>query len=200
VHLRNMRPLPAFPLDADPIDPPEILPENVLEYSSDHLEDDPDDRPTLHSRRSFAAEKDAVRPPMKSGVVLTTSLDDLSFGERADLEWRLYHRGRFAAEHHKLNVLTLRRLDAMYERLTVSCPTQTRPPSSCPTQTRPPSLEEATNIVRAAFLTDDERRAALVPLLTILYPLAYFDEQMPTPDVVRLIAHAEVRRPAQRLA
>lgn len=123
-----------------------------------------------------------MRPPARSGVALGANLDAM-MGERAELEWRLYHRGRFAAEHHKLSVLTLRRLDAMYERLEGVR-----------------SLEEAIRVVRSAFLDDDERRRVLVPLFAILYPLGFFDDRMPVEDVVRLVAHAERRTPAKRLA
>jgi hypothetical protein len=103
-----------------------------------------------------------------------------SFSERSELEWRLHHRGRFAPEHHTLPVVTLSRIDAMYERLQSSR-----------------SLEEAIRMVHDAFVHEDERRAALVPLLGLLYPLAYFDDKMPTPDIVRLVAHHERRKPAK---
>lgn len=103
-----------------------------------------------------------------------------SFGQRSELEWRLYHRGRFAPEYHTLPVVTLTRVDAMFERLQSAH-----------------SLDEAIRIVQDSFVHEDERRSALVPLLGILYPLAFFDDKMLTPDIVRLIAHHERRKPAK---
>ena len=123
-----------------------------------------------------------TRPALQSGVQLGVNLDEASFGQRAELEWRLYHRARFAPEFHIISIATLKRLDAMFERLqTVR------------------SMEEAIRCVHDSFVHEDERRAALVPLLGILYPLAYFDDKMPTPDIVRLIAHYEQRKPAKPL-
>jgi len=131
---------------------------------------------TLPSYELEEDDEDISRPQLKSG------LDEASFGERADLEWRLYHRGRFAPEHHHISINTLQRLDALFDRLP-----------------RATSIEEASGMIEAAFVHEDERRAALVPLLAVLYPLAYFDDKMPTKDIVRLIAHHERRKPAKPL-
>jgi hypothetical protein len=118
-------------------------------------------------------EAEQSRPQLKSG------LDEASFGKRAELEWRLYHRGRFAPEHHTISLATLERLDALFDRLPHA-----------------QSMEESIRFIQCAFVHEDERRAALVPLLGVLYPLAYFDDKMPTADIVRLIAHHERRKPA----
>jgi len=109
---------------------------------------------------------------MQSGV-----LADGSFSVRAEIEWRLYHRERFAPEHRNVGVATLERLDAMFERLSAA-----------------QSIEESIAIVKGAFATDNETRVALVPLLGLLYPLAFFDDKTPTEDIVRLIAHHERRK------
>ena len=152
----NMSALPQFPLDQE---------DDVLDSSV--LEDD-DDRPTPRDRQQ--------RPPFESGVSLGAGLDERSFAQRAELEWHLHHRGRFALEHHKIAIATLERLDAMFDRL----------PNAR-------SLEEAIRCVHDSFVHDDERRAGLVPLLGVLYPLAFFDGTMPTED----IAHHERRKPAK---
>jgi len=154
-----MRPLPAFPLDVDP--------DEAEEISSELLCDDDEDRPT-------------VRPPARSGVALGEGLDGL-IGARAEVEWRLFDRGRFAPEHHKLSVPTLRRLDAMFDRLAAAR-----------------SHDDAVLAVRAAFHDDEERRAALAPLLALLYPLGYFDERMPVRELVDLVARGELRAIARR--
>lgn len=139
--------------------------------------DDDDDRPASADDGDDDARP--TRPALKSGVHLGACLDDVSFSQRADLEFRLYRRGRYAPEYRTISVATLKRLDAMFERLATAA-----------------SLEEAMREVHGAFVHEDERRAALVPLLGVLYPLAYFDERMPTADVVRLVAHYERRKPA----
>lgn len=120
--------------------------------------------------------------PLDEEIITSRLSLNTSFGERSELEWRLYHRGRFAPEHHALPVITLSRIDAMYERLQSSR-----------------SMEESIRTVHDAFVHEDERRSALVPLLGLLYPLAYFDDKMPTPDIVRLVAHYERRKPAKPL-
>ncbi len=121
-----------------------------------------------------------TRPALQSGVQLGANLNEASFGQRAELEWRLYHRGRFAPEYHTISIATLKRVDAMFERMPQA-----------------QSMDEAIRCVHDSFVHEDERRAALVPLLAVLYPLAYFDDKMPTPDIVRLIAHHERRKPAK---
>lgn len=130
----------------------------------EELEDEDDRRPT--------------RPTMRSGI----SLEQANFAEHAELEWRLYHRGRYAPEHHKLGAPTLARLDRMYQRLAHAR-----------------DVDEMARIIHDAFATEEERRAALVPLLGVLYPLAFFDEKMETKDIVRLLAHHERRTPAHAL-
>jgi hypothetical protein len=105
-----------------------------------------------------------------------------SFGQRSELEWRLYHRGGFAPEYHTLPIVTLTRIDAMFERLQSAN-----------------GMDDAIRTVQDAFVHEDERRSALVPLLGLLYPLAYFDDKMLTPDIVRLVAHHERRKPAKPL-
>jgi hypothetical protein len=123
-----------------------------------------------------------TRPALQSGIKLGSHLDDDSFGQRNDLEWRLYHRGRFAPEYHTISLATLKRIDAMYERLPFAR-----------------SPEETMKLIHDAFVHEDERRAALVPLLGVLYPVAFFDDTIPTADIVRLIAHYERRKPATPL-
>ena len=110
---------------------------------------------------------------------LNSSFDE-QFASRSALESRLHQRGRFAPEHHSVPVATLQRLDAMFDSL----------PSAT-------TVDDALCVVRTAFANEAEQRAALVPLLSLLFPI--FDDRMPTPDILRLIAHYEMRKPARCL-
>jgi hypothetical protein len=120
-----------------------------------------------------------VTRPSDSGVRWSDSLGE-QLASRSELEWRLHHRGRFAPEHHSVPVATLQRLDAMFDSL----------PSAT-------TVEDAICVVRTAFTNEAEQRAALVPLLSLLFPI--FDDRMPTPDIIRLIANHEMRKPARPL-
>ena len=64
--------------------------------------------------------------------------------QRAELEWRLYHRGRFAPEYHTISIATLKRVDAMFERLPLA-----------------QSMDDSIRCVHDSFVHEDERRAAL---------------------------------------
>src|SRR5258706_1408025 len=85
----GMQALPSYPLDE--------------ELDSDIL--DLDDEDFVRSPRSASAlaagDEDTerpTRPALQSGVQLGANLNEVNFGQRAELEWRLYHRGRFAPE------------------------------------------------------------------------------------------------------
>lgn len=112
------------------------------------------------------------RSPSDSGVRWSEE-----FASRAQLEQRLQRRGRFALQHRNVPLATLKRLDAMFDSLTSAT-----------------TIEDAVCVLRSAFTNEAEQRAALVPLLALLSPM--FDEKMPTRDVLRLIAHHEMRSPA----
>jgi hypothetical protein len=114
-----------------------------------------------------------------SGVRWAGSFDQ-QFASRPAIEGRLRQRGRFATAHHTVAVATLQRLDAMFDSL----------PSAM-------NVDDAVVVVRTAFTNEAEQRTALVPLLSLLFPI--FDEKMPTPDIIRLIAHHEMRKPARPL-
>jgi hypothetical protein len=92
---------------------------------------------------------------------------------RAAIEASLRQRGRFSPALRTLSYATLERLESMFERLGKTT-----------------STEEAIRCVHDAFVNERERRAALVPMLDILYPMGFFDEKTPTQELVRLVARS----------
>jgi hypothetical protein len=98
---------------------------------------------------------------------------EIPFVQRAAIESSLRLRGRFSPELRSLGCGTLERLDAMFEQLA-----------------KITSNDEAMRCVHDAFDSERERRAALVPMLALLYPHGFFDEKTPTTEIVRLVARS----------
>lgn len=98
---------------------------------------------------------------------------EIPFVARAAIEHSLKQRGRYTPELRHLSYATLERLDAMFERLTHLT-----------------SERQAIECILGSFANEAERRAALVPMLALLYPRGFFDERTPTDLIARLIARA----------
>jgi hypothetical protein len=98
---------------------------------------------------------------------------EIPFVARAAIEASLKLRGRFSPALRPLSCATLERLDAMFERLGKTT-----------------TKDEAIRCVHDAFGNERERRAALVPMLDVLYPHGFFDDKTPTMEIVRLIARS----------
>jgi hypothetical protein len=99
---------------------------------------------------------------------------EIPFVARAAIEHSLRQRKRYTPELRHLSYATLERLDAMFERLSHHT-----------------SQEQAEKCILGSFTSENERRAALVPMLAVLYPLGFFDEHTPTELIARLVARAQ---------
>lgn len=98
---------------------------------------------------------------------------EIPFVQRAAIESSLRLRGRFNPQLRSLGCGTLERLDAMFERLG-----------------KITAHDDAVRCVHDAFANERERRAALVPMLAILYPLGFFDDKTPTDQIMQLVARS----------
>lgn len=99
---------------------------------------------------------------------------EVPFVARAAIEHSLRQRERYTPALRNLSYATLEKLDAMFERLS-----------------RVTSEQQGVQTILASFSNEAERRAALVPMLELLYPLGFFDERTPTDLIARLVARAQ---------
>jgi len=99
---------------------------------------------------------------------------EVPFVARTAIEHSLRQRNRYSPALRNLSYATLEKLDAMFERLS-----------------HVTSERQAIQTILASFSNEAERRAALVPMLELLYPLGFFDERTPTDLIARLVARAQ---------
>lgn len=99
---------------------------------------------------------------------------EVPFVARAAIEHSLRQRNRYTPSLRNLSYATLEKLDAMFERLS-----------------HVTSEQQGIQTILGSFSNEAERRAALVPMLELLYPLGFFDERTPTDLIARLVARAQ---------